>query len=328
MHQIKVGLQILRVSSIHIDVTNMAGGRTLSCSVTFVILVLSQCFKTMYAGTQVKVSGPRPFPYNPHAAALQNSTKFYKVPPSLGGHRSGIVSHGKRYFSSRVKYYPNDVASFQLARLITSGDICPNPGPTRSTRTSKVGDAKSKRGSVNPVSTQTSEFKCALLNARSLKAFYRDTATGDKTCKLVALKRLIHDNSYDIIAVTETWLSTTIMDSEISGKNYSIYKRNRVGRRGGGVLLLIKSNIASSRRYDLEVDLEMVCVELKPALKECAKELSTSLCSLFNKFLSTSSLPLKWKTSLIVPVVCHPIAYHMYFNLIYFTVRDESVINK
>ena len=26
-------------------------------------------------------------------------------------------------------------------------------------------------------------------------------------------------------------------------------------------------------------------------------------------------------------VVCHPITYHMYFNLISFTVRDESVIN-
>ena len=27
-------------------------------------------------------------------------------------------------------------------------------------------------------------------------------------------------------------------------------------------------------------------------------------------------------------VVCHPITYHMYFNLISFIVRDESVINK
>ena len=37
-------------------------------------------------------------------------------------------------------------------------------------------------------------------------------------------------------------------------------------------------------------------------LKECAKELSTSLCHLFNQSLSTGNLPSEWKTSLNVPV--------------------------
>ncbi len=35
----------------------------------------------------------------------------------------------KRYFGSKIRYYSNSYASFQLLCLVTSGDINPNPGP-------------------------------------------------------------------------------------------------------------------------------------------------------------------------------------------------------
>ncbi|XP_068713176.1 uncharacterized protein [Montipora foliosa] len=41
-----------------------------------------------------------------------------------------------------------------------------------------------------------------------------------------------------------------------------IYRRDRVGRVGGGVLLAIKNTIPSQRRSDLKTEMEMVCVEL------------------------------------------------------------------
>ena len=37
--------------------------------------------------------------------------------------------HGKRYFGTRITRYPNSVATFNLIRLTTSGDISLNPGP-------------------------------------------------------------------------------------------------------------------------------------------------------------------------------------------------------
>ena len=41
-----------------------------------------------------------------------------------------------------------------------------------------------------------------------------------------------------------------------------IYRRDRVGRVGGGVLLAIKNTIPFQRRSDLETEMEMACVEL------------------------------------------------------------------
>ena len=40
---------------------------------------------------------------------------------------------GKGYLSSRLRYYSNTDACFPSTRLITSGDICPNPGPDHGT---------------------------------------------------------------------------------------------------------------------------------------------------------------------------------------------------
>ena len=37
--------------------------------------------------------------------------------------------HGKRYFGTRITRYPNSVATFNLIRLTTSGDISLNSGP-------------------------------------------------------------------------------------------------------------------------------------------------------------------------------------------------------
>ena len=42
------------------------------------------------------------------------------------------VARGRRYFGSRTCYYANSDSSFQQSRLLTSGDISLNPGPSSS----------------------------------------------------------------------------------------------------------------------------------------------------------------------------------------------------
>lgn len=49
-----------------------------------------------------------------------------------GGHIGEPKQSGRRYLKCRIGYYPNATSSFQIERLITSGDICPNPGPATS----------------------------------------------------------------------------------------------------------------------------------------------------------------------------------------------------
>ena len=40
------------------------------------------------------------------------------------------ISMKKKFFGSKLNYYPNSESCFQLTRIGKSGDISPNPGPT------------------------------------------------------------------------------------------------------------------------------------------------------------------------------------------------------
>ncbi|EEC18664.1 hypothetical protein IscW_ISCW013877, partial [Ixodes scapularis] len=56
----------------------------------------------------------------------------------------------------------------------------------------------------------------------------------NKTDKLEAA---VLNTQPDIIAVTETWLSDSILDCEITPPNYTILRKDR-GSRGGGAAIL------------------------------------------------------------------------------------------
>ena len=49
-----------------------------------------------------------------------------------------------------------------------------------------------------------------------------------------------------ILALTETWLDTTIPVSLFCPVNFTSCRLDRVGRRGGGVLILLGSSLSSS----------------------------------------------------------------------------------
>jgi len=49
----------------------------------------------------------------------------------------------------------------------------------------------------------------------------------------------------NVIVLTETWLKPSVHDSEISSNNFFVYWKDRQTRRGGGVLIGVKSNLTS-----------------------------------------------------------------------------------
>ena len=71
-----------------------------------------------------------------------------------------------------------------------------------------------------------------------------------------------------MVCVCETWLNNTVLDSELL-QDYCIFRKDRVGRVGGGILVATKLNIRATRRLDLEKqDAEFVVIELiKPNKK-------------------------------------------------------------
>lgn len=74
-------------------------------------------------------------------------------------------------------------------------------------------------------------LKIACLNVRSLTAHF------------VEFKNALQLHDYDIIGITETWLTGSISDDFINIPNYNFVRADRHGR-GGGVGVYLKNNIS------------------------------------------------------------------------------------
>ena len=74
-------------------------------------------------------------------------------------------------------------------------------------------------------------------------------------------------SEFDVVVLTETWLRESVLDREIFPESYEVYRCDRVGRRGGGVLMAVSSRVGMSRRLALAspVDtVELLAVVLVP----------------------------------------------------------------
>ncbi len=61
-----------------------------------------------------------------------------------------------------------------------------------------------------------------------------------------------------IIGITESWANNDITDAELGLEGYVTVRKDRMGRRGGGVLLYIKENIPA---YEVQIQEEADCKE-------------------------------------------------------------------
>lgn len=93
--------------------------------------------------------------------------------------------------------------------------------------------------------------------------------------KLPQFQSLVLSLNYDVICVTETWLTDLIFDQEILPSNYIIHRNDRKSR-GGGVLIATKSSIHAtsfsnpdhleivSLLLHLHVPLALCCIYIPP----------------------------------------------------------------
>ena len=81
--------------------------------------------------------------------------------------------------------------------------------------------------------TSKEEIKCVCLNARSII---------NKKNELNIMVDDIKPHNH-IIDITESWANNDITDAELGLEGYVMFRKDRIGRRGGGVLLYIKEAI-------------------------------------------------------------------------------------
>ena len=91
---------------------------------------------------------------------------------------------------------------------------------------------------------------CGCINARSI------------VNKKLDLAAMLEESQLHVLAITETFLDTDILDSELNLNSHSIFRRDR-SRKGGGVMLLVHNSISATRRDDLETDCEALWTELR-----------------------------------------------------------------
>ena len=77
----------------------------------------------------------------------------------------------------------------------------------------------------------------------------------------------VYASTYKIIGLSETWLSISVLDSEILPHGYTIYRRDRESC-GGGVMLAVSHNFPSNQLPN-PPNLEVVTVSVSLAITCC-----------------------------------------------------------
>ena len=147
----------------------------------------------------------------------------------------------KKYLHTRLRIYSNSVATLQLKYLLSCGDIETNPGPT--------GDGNSRPTCQKQKESFKHKLSCVSFNSRSI------------VNKRLELSSLLVSKSYELVAITETFLDSTINSSEIFSDSFNVQRRDR-SRHGGGVLLAVHQGLCCIRRTDFETDCEILWCEI------------------------------------------------------------------
>lgn len=166
------------------------------------------------------------------ASAVGNGESLYPVERPQPRRFLRLQRTG-RFFQARSAYYANTSATFQACRLRLSGDVQPNPGPP----------------SERNITILTQNVRSVRNKLHTLRAAAPDL------CR------------YDCIALTETWLTPDVADSELQhGLDQHTWFRRDRPTHGGGVACAIKTSLYPSRREEFETSCEVLVVQLGVAL--------------------------------------------------------------
>ena len=69
---------------------------------------------------------------------------------------------------------------------------------------------------------------------------------------------MVEDIDPHIIGITESWANTDITDAELGLTGYILFRKDRIRRRGGGVILYVKESIQA---YEIKLERKADCDE-------------------------------------------------------------------
>ena len=98
--------------------------------------------------------------------------------------------------------------------------------------------------SNHPKNISEKGYRCVCLNARSILN------------KKNELNIMVEDIDPHIIGITESWANIDITDAELGLTGYVMFRKDRIRRRSGGVILYVKESIQA---YEIKLEREADC---------------------------------------------------------------------
>ena len=148
--------------------------------------------------------------------------------------RVSSATRGSSCYSCCLAYFRTS-GLYLFILLCLAGDIELNPGPTDMSSLSSDEDSSN----VSDALLFDKYFSVVHYNVQSV------------TNKLDILQAEL--SHFDVIALTETWLSTSTPDHDLEFENYhKPIRKERVQDNHGGVMVYLKNNLVYKRRADLE----------------------------------------------------------------------------
>ncbi|PFX12457.1 hypothetical protein AWC38_SpisGene23584 [Stylophora pistillata] len=175
----------------------MATGHTFYCSPIFIV-ILAYCliFKGLIS-FRLRQSCPETRLHLPGSLADVEKTRGFDALLKRRVRHLDSGTRVKGYFATGVTRYSNSTSTFNISGLINCGDVELNPGPDQPSSTTRK--------------NLVWKFPCKLfmLNVRSPRN------------KIDDVTALLLMDSFDIVALTETWLSDDFSDSELQLDGYN-----------------------------------------------------------------------------------------------------------
>ena len=197
----------------------------------------------------------------------------------------------KRWHKSRVSYYNNSDATFNFMELaITlSGDVHPLPGPdfgTSSAIKTWITNRHMDRQLVRQLRSQSNHSNYSAVDFRRNNNFHRNliiipiqqlmksanrtvqnkATHGQPHCIKIShlnvrsLKNRVHfhqvhdlitSGDFDVFSVSESWLNSSVKNSEINISGYRLVRLDRTGRSGAGVCAYVRDSLKVTILRDL-----------------------------------------------------------------------------
>lgn len=182
----------------------------------------------------------------------------------------------------RIKFDRNESQALQLALLLISGDVATNPGPCqrRSGRNGIVrnlSQIQSQSSPVTSLSTTTHDIFSSLeLPLKGLNfCHYNVCSLTNKLDEIKLLLSSLSDRRKSkpnlILGISESFLDGSWSNASLAVDNFSTFRADRDGKKGGGLLVYVPAHLPVRRRFDLEmVGVECIWFELNfPHSRPC-----------------------------------------------------------